>query len=170
MPIFTYEDLYNTQNVADTKSIFCEHDHKGQLTLNREGKEGKIPLFKLFMKLVVDDPSEVTFAEEVFGDYVYWTKLRSTSWFKPYYEEWSDVATEKRKQIAFQAIMNEVKSNGKSSFTAAKYLIEEPWRNGNSVYEKRKIKESIASTATKAYTNSAIQKDLERLKSEGLLS
>jgi hypothetical protein len=101
---------------------------------------------------------------------VFWTKLKATSWFKPYYEEWADVAREKRKQLAFQAIMQEVKTSGKSSFSAAKYLIEEPWRNGGSVYEKRKIKESIATTATKAYTNSAVQKDLERLKSEGLLS
>jgi len=170
MPIFSYSDLYNEKNVPRTREVFCEFSEAGVLTHNRDGKEGKISLYKLYISLAVDDPSEVTFAEEVFGDLPYWFSLQEAPWFKKHIEEWRLVAAEKRKCQAFKAIINEVKSNGKSAFTAAKYLIEEPWRNGNSVAEKKRIKREIEETTNSAYHSKAIKSDIERLQEEGLIN
>jgi len=117
----------------------------------------------------VDDPSEVTFAEEVFGDLFFWQSLTEASFFKKHIEEWRLLASTVRKKEAFKAIINEVKTNGKSSFTAAKYLIEEPWKTGNAM-ERKRNKKLIADSAEAAFSDSTIQSDLKRLKEEGIIN
>ncbi len=75
MPIFSYSDLYNKSNNMLIRDIFSEWNPDALLTLDKNGKEGKICLFKLYMAHTVDDPSEVVFAEEVFGDLFFWQCL-----------------------------------------------------------------------------------------------
>jgi len=170
LPIFTYADLYNDKNVARTKEIFCEHSDKGILTYGIDEKPGKINLRKLYMNFCVEDPSEVKFAENVFGDLTFWNKLANSIFFKDVIEEWRFVATEKRKCLAFEAIIDEVKSKGKSSFTAAKYLIEEPWLKGATATEKKLLNRRVEETARAAFNSKHISEDLERLKQEGIIN
>lgn len=170
MPIFSYADLHTDKNVPKTKEIFCEHNDKGILTYSRDDKPGKINLYKLYMSFCVEDPSEVKFAEEVFGDIGFWLRLQNAVFFKETLTEWRQHAAEKRKCLAFEAIIKEVKNDGKSSFTAAKYLIEEPWRNGNSVAEKKRLKAEIEKTATNAFISKSAESDYQRLKDEGILN
>ena len=169
MSILTYKDLYNSRNNMLLREIFCEHNPDSLLTLDKNGKEGKVCLFKLYMAHSVDDPSEVTFAEEVFGDLFFWQTLTEASFFQRHIQEWRFLAATKRKQAAFKSIIQEVKENGKSSFTAAKYLIEEPWKTGNAM-ERRKNKKMVSETAEAAFNDSTIQSDVKRLKDEGLIN
>ena len=170
MSIFTYKDLYNSRNNMLLREIFSEYNPEtGLLTYDKNGKEGKVCLFKLYMAHSVDDPSEVTFAEEVFGDLYFWQCLTESTWFQRHIQEWRYLASVKRKQLAFKAVINEVKTNGKSSFTAAKYLIEEPWKTGNAM-ERKRNKKLVSESAEEAFSDSTIQSDLKRLKEEGVIN
>ena len=170
MSIFTYKDLYNSRNNMLLREIFCEFNpESGLLTYDKNGKDGKICLFKLYIAHTVDDPSEVTFAEEVFGDIYFWQCLTEAVWFQRHIQEWRFIAATIRKRDAFKSIINEVKTNGKSSFTAAKYLIEEPWKSGNAM-ERKRNKKLASDSAEAAFSDSTIQQDLKRLKEEGVLN
>ncbi len=169
MPIFDPKDLYNKQNNPLLREVFCEHNPDALLTVNKLGEEGKICLFKLYMAHSVDDPSEVTFAEEVFGDLYFWQTLTESTWFKRHIEEWRFLAATKRKQKAFKSIIAEVETKGRSAFSAAKYLIEEPWKLGSAV-ERKKVRKQISDTAEAALGDSSIQKDLARLREDGLIN
>jgi hypothetical protein len=169
MSIFTAKDLYNRQNNMLLRDIFMEHNPEAMLTLDKNGREGKICLFKIYMAHCVDDPSEVTFAEEVFGDLYFWQCLCESVWFQKHITEWRFLAATVRKQQAFKAIINEVKTNGRSSFSAAKYLIEEPWKLGSAA-ERKKIKKQISDSAEAALGDSTIQSDIKRLRDEGLIN
>lgn len=167
MAIFKTEELYNNRNNMLLRDIFCEWNPSAILTYNKNGKDGKVNLFNLYMAHAVDDPSEVVFAEEVFGDLYFWQCL-AESWFKPHVEEWRHLAAIKRKQQAFKAIITEVKTNGRSAFTAAKYLIEEPWKLGSAT-ERKKVRKQISDTADAALQETTIQSDIKRLKEQGLI-
>lgn len=172
MPLFSLDDLYSENNMqAKTRALFVQVNPEGPLSVLRKDVDGKINLYKIYMDFCVEDPSEIKFAEAVFGDIVYWkTQLSQDKWFTKYLEEWRMAATEKRKSLAFEAIINEVKDKGKSGFTAAKYLIEEPWLVGATATEKKEIAKTRRLTAEKAYSATAFQEDLNRLKEEGVLN
>lgn len=171
MPLFSYDDLYNeSNNNPKTRILFCQQNSSGPLSVYRKDVEGKINLYKIYMDLCVDDPSEVNFAENVFGDIVYWKEhLSQDKWFIKHLEEWRMASAEKRKSMAFKAVIAEVKENGKSAFTAAKYLIEEPWLVGATATEKKEIAKTRRMTAEKAYSATAFQDDIERLKEIGVM-
>jgi hypothetical protein len=151
------------------REVFHEFNPDALLTYDKNGKEGKISLFKLYMAHSVDDPSEVTFAEEVFGDLYFWQCLTEANWFQRHIQEWRLLAATVRKREAFKSIIKEVRENGKSSFTAAKYLIEEPWKTGNALQRKQN-KKLISESAEAAFSDSTIQSDLKRLKDEGIIN
>lgn len=168
MSILTPKDLYNDRNNMRLREIFSEFNPEALLTMDRNGKEGKISLYKLYIDLSVDDPSEVAFAEEVFGDIYFWQTLCQSNWFSKHIMEWREIAAIKRKKAAFKTIVDEVKTKGKNSFSAAKYLIEEPWKLG-SAKERKKVRQEIAKTAEEAFKDTTLQSDINRLKEEGLI-
>lgn len=159
--LFTYEQLHSTQNHRLTKALFFEtasDTSSAIMTLSRKPKRGLVCLRDLFLELTVDDPSEYEFAEHVFGDYAHWKLISDTAWMKPYLEEWRMVADVKRKSKAFKSVVREVDEGGRNSYTAAKYLIEEPWKD-----KRRKgVKEQVE--ATKERASSAVASDFERIK------
>lgn len=176
MPICTLEQLFTSQNVPRTKDIFYEHRYAGKseganaiFTVANVPAEGYIPLKKLYMTFCVDDPSEVTFCDEVFGDFYYWSCLQEASLFKPILEAWRYEASVRRKQMAFKQIINEVKE-GKSAFQAAKYLVEEPWKGGPTAADRKKAKAKSQESAEEAFQNSQIQEDVKRLKEQGIIN
>ncbi len=170
MPILSHSDLYAANGKARTKDLFIEYNKDSVLSLSKEGKDGAVSLYKLFVKLTVDDPSEVHFAEEVFGDTGFWLKLQLSPVLSDELKDWRKVASQKRKQKAFQAIIKEVEENGRSAFTAAKYLIEEPWKEIGTVKQKKEARAEIADSANAAYKNDSVEKDMARLKTMGLLN
>ncbi|MCA9368199.1 hypothetical protein KC887_08155, partial [Candidatus Kaiserbacteria bacterium] len=72
----------------------------------------------------------------------------------------------KRKSKAFQAIIKEVTNDGKNSYAAAKYLIEEPWKQKRT----KAAKEESRATTEEALISSEVSEDLDRLREAGLLN
>lgn len=164
LSLFSEEQLWASNGLAKTNSLFSETARQGDtpiMSLNG-GNKNLICLRDLYVPLVANDPSEVEFAEYVFGDLRYWLKLKSAVFMPKYLEEWSQLADVKRKQKAFAAIIREINENGRSAFTAAKYLIEEPWKPTTKKSTNNKIK-----SADEA--KSAFSEDIDRLEQQGLL-
>lgn len=142
MSMFDREQLYSSTGQILTKSLFSDFgaEKANILTLNRSDK-GFPCLRKLYVDLTVDDPSEYTFVEKVFGDFAFWDKLSKVSWMRENLEEWRVEADVKRKSEAFKCIVNEIKDDKRNAYQAAKYLIEEPWK-GKSKAVRTKSKET----------------------------
>lgn len=176
MPICTPEDLYGYNNLKRIGSIVYElrrGDDDGSRSLfsiSSNPQNGRISLEKLYMTFCVDDPTEVTFAEEVFGDLEFWLEMRESSRMKPYVEQWQHMAAIRRKQKAFKTIVAEIEEKGKNSYQAAKYLIEEPWVTGTTAAERKKARKRVSETAEEAFQAKQIQEDVLRLKEEGILN
>lgn len=166
MSICSREDIYTPNNTPRFLCLIkelCKPTDKPIFTL-RDSKEGYISLRTLFLKLVTDDPSESTFAEEVFGDVGYWLKVRDNRYLKPHVEEWRQEADVLRKAKAFKAIMNEIETEGKSSFAASKFIIDEPWKDKRNPKTRAKSKESTEKAA------SEFKDDFTRLTEEGFIN
>lgn len=166
MPLVPEEILFNEMGTQRTRALFKETCVDGDtpfFTIGHREREGLVNLRKLFIELTEDDPTEMTFAEEVFGDFKYWTKITQSNLLTSHIEEWRIIADTKRKQKAFKAIIKEAKS-GKSAFSAAKYLIEEPWTDR----KQAQVRERIKKTTSAAAKN--VQEDIDRLREEGFLN
>ena len=125
----------------------------------RDEKKGLESLRTLFVSYTVADPTEATFAEVVFNDVGYWLKAREIPKIKVNLDEWRQEADVKRKAIAFKSIIDEVTTQGKSAFSAAKFLIDEPFKD--------KPKGSEAAKKSKASTDTAkgiYKDDLDNLQ------
>ncbi len=151
------EQMYNTRNVPRFNHLvyeFCIDEVRSdtnEAVISLRGKEGYIDLKSIFVSLVADDPTEVTFAEAVFSDVGYWLRVRDNKNMQPFLSKWREEAEVVRKSKAFQALVSEVKNDGKNSFSAAKYLIEEPWKGKTkkAVEQKRKTSGQAASKTPK---------------------
>ena len=128
----------------------CKPTDKPIFTV-RDEKEGLHSLRTLFVSYTVEDASESTFAEEVFGDVGYWLKAREHKFIKPFVEEWREEADVKRKAIAYKAIVAEVRDNGKSAFSAAKFLIDEPHKDKRNTETKAKVEKTKAKAKADVY-------------------
>ena len=165
MAMLTRDQIFTAQNKPKTLSLIKELCKQGDepLFTVRDEKEGYISLQKLYIDLTVEDPSESDFADAVFGDFLYWTMLRDTPKFTPFVEEWRQIADAKRKSIAFKAIVEEVKTKGKASFSAARFLIDEPWKDKRNPKVKADSKKSTEQAAN------PYKEDMDRLREEGFL-
>ncbi|SRR6056297_88244 len=152
--------LFGYNNQQRTTSLVLETCKQGDSPIFTVSfvRDDYIPLGKLFVELTIDDPTETVFAETILGQVSYWKKMREANSLKPYVEEWREIADAKRKQLAFEALIQEVKNDGKSSVSAAKYLIEEPWKDKRD----KKTREQVKKTTQEAYTQ--IADDIERVK------
>lgn len=166
MAMLTRDQIYTPQNRRKEQSLFVETCayHNEPIFTVRDEKEGYISLRKLYLEYVPKDPSEAVFAETVFGDVGYWLHLRENKTLKPFFEEWREEAEVIRKSFAFKAIVEEVETKGKSSFSAAKFLIDEPWKDKRNPAVKKQSKETTSKAAHQ------VKSDLERLQEEGLIN
>jgi hypothetical protein len=171
MPIVDPKTLYNAQGVAKTRKFileFCttaEDRLNSTFSVSEHPNPEKVPMKILYMSLSVDDPSEVSFAEEVFGHLGFWHDLSETDFMKPYVERWRREADLKRKQKAFKTII-ETATKGDTSasrLSAAKYLLEKAWEPKDTKARKQD-KQDIKTVAD------SFKSDLERLQEQGLFN
>lgn len=129
MSLFTRDQLYTWNNIPRSGSLFIDlvPDPETNILCLVSNQRGLPSLRDLYLEYVPEDPSEATFAEAVFGDIVFWEKLK-TGVIRDEYAKWPPLADIKRKQMAFKAIVDEVKDKGRNSYQAAKFLIDEPWK------------------------------------------
>lgn len=161
MALIKHEDLYTENNQRKTRSLFketCASDDKPVASLSRHKQEGLVFIREAYIAFCVDDPTELEFAEAVFGDYSHWHAMKDASWIKPYLEEWRLICDAKRKSEAFKGIINEVKTGGRSAFTAAKFLIDEPW------IDKRNKDAKKRSDASNRAARQDVDADVERMR------
>ena len=163
MVMLSRDQIYTDQNRPKTLCLIvelCKYTDSPLFTI-RDEKEGYVSLQKLFIDHVTDDPSEVDFAEVVFGDVLFWMNMRDNKQIKPFVEDWRAICDAKRKSKAFKSIISEVEGGGRSAFTAAKFLIEEPWKDKRNPKDKQESEDS----STKAFSGYA--DDIKKLKEAG---
>jgi hypothetical protein len=163
--MFKKEDLWAGNGHIKTSSLFRETNKSGEkhlMTLN--GGDDSVPCLRdLFVPLVAQDPSEVTFAEVVFNDVRYWMILREKPFLQEFLTEFRLLADAYRKRQAFETIIEDAKNkNSKTAVSSAKYLIEEPWKGTT---RKAKVERKKSAEAA----SSVFNEDIQRLREEGLL-
>lgn len=106
-----------------------------------------VSLQKLYLAYVPNDPTEYTFAKNVFGSWNIWETVRNSAEVKPHVDKWRREADVIIKSRAIQAIAEEAKE-GKNAFQAAKLLLDRGWIEKESatakkISEKKKQEEEM---------------------------
>lgn len=126
MPLIPEDKLRNANGTMVTTSLFwefsCDMD-KAFFTMTHSDKNGLVAFKPLYVKLTVEDPTEYTFALEVFGSWDHWQKMlknRKVRDFVDTCREERDIAIESN---AVREIIEEA-ATGKAKFQAAKFLVQ----------------------------------------------
>jgi len=144
--MFSVEQLRNPSGKLRTKALFYELSYDDTsfaiLTLKPQDIEahGKyyVSLHKLYIAMVPNDPTEYEFAQTVFGSWETWQQMQKSPLLRGYFEKWRKEATVKIKSHAIQAIAMEMKEGGRSSFSAAKLLLEKGWLDKDNASQAKK--------------------------------
>lgn len=148
--LFGPEYTKTVKGVIRTKSLFYELSYADPthviFSLKDEDVEHNgrtyVSIAKLYRSLVPQDPTEYTFAMVVFGNWHVWEVIREAPQLKPYITRWRREAEVKIKSEAIAAIATEMKEGGRSSFTAAKLLLERGWLEKDTASKaKQKLQE-----------------------------
>jgi len=176
MALFGFDKTKSANGGVRTKALFYEtaygNDDFVIFTLKEfdsHTSDGRplTSLSQIFIEMTVEDPTEVEFADHVFGSWLVWDKIRSSDKrVVAAVEQWREEATIRRKSIAFKALVSEVKTLGKSSQSTAKYLLEEPWKKPA---DGRGHREQVRKTTEKAAESIDLKEDIKRLKEAGMI-
>lgn len=148
--LFGPEYTKTVKGVIRTKSLFYELSYADPVHViftlkdNDVDHNGRtyVSLANLYRSLVPQDPTEYTFAMTVFGNWHVWEVIREAPQLKPYITRWRREAEVKIKSEAIAAIATEMKEGGRSSFTAAKLLLERGWLEKDTTSKaKQKLQE-----------------------------
>ena len=180
MSMYSLKQLKTDNGIVRTKSLFYELSYVDPeyalFTLKEEDivmPNGRpaTALSKLYLAFSTTDPTEYSFAISVFGSWDIWEKMQQTAPLKKPIEKWRREADVKRKSLAFESVLKEIQEDGRSSFTAAKFLINEEWKPKEDGRTARKARGAEAkSTSEEAFEKAGVSEDLERLKSQGLIN
>lgn len=150
--LFNETQLRTSQGKLRTRSLFWELSYFEPehviftLRENDLEKNGKTytSLRKLYLSYCVSDPTEYTFAWAVFGSWDTWQQLSRSNYVKKDIESWRKEVEVKIKSEAIRSIASEMRDGGRSSFGAAKLLLERGWlddKSASKAKEKLKAKE-----------------------------
>ena len=169
MSMYTYEQLHNTIGKRLTRSLIKEGAYSEKFnifTLDKRDnpKEGLVSLWKLYMAYAVDDPTEYTFAVEVFGDMAFWQNLREAYPVRDIIESWEHEAEIARKSKMLNYI-RDATLDPKTSFQAAKYLLENgsKTRPSFATMDKRKVRKHDKEQIAGILEKKEFAEDLDRL-------
>lgn len=141
------------------------------MTLGEEDHpKGYLSIRKLYVEHTIDDPTEYTFAMEVFGSWEVWCGIRDSSdpKIQKALASARELASVKRQAIAFRAVMDKVKE-GAATFQAERWLVDEPWNDTKPTKDGRKKRKEDAQEAEVTFEKKGLSEDLQRLKDEGYL-
>jgi hypothetical protein len=132
--MYSRDKFYAPGNKLKTKSLFietCQLDrrHNAIFTNALEDRDEYVSLYKLYMAYTLDDPSEYTFAEIVFGDWITWEQISNAPTIRNWVNEWRSSNAVRQKSIAIKAMIEKVKAGEKDSFLAAKVLLAKGWQD-----------------------------------------
>tara|TARA_R110000868_G_scaffold166543_1_gene400555 strand:- start:73 stop:603 length:531 start_codon:yes stop_codon:yes gene_type:complete len=118
-----------------TKGLFYESSYENTanviFTLKPDDIEVRghtyVSLNKLYVSLCAADPTEYTFSQVVFSSWDIWDTLRRSPYLKNEVARWRREVEVRIKSEAIRAIADEMKTGGRSSFSAAKLLLDRGW-------------------------------------------
>lgn len=137
---FLTQALFIEQNTfegkAGVKYTLKNHDHKGFPSLKR-------------LYFEIDDPTEYKVATTYFDGWEHWLHLCELVWFKPLVTAWRAEMAVKRASEGLERVITEIRSGGKSSLPAARFLLSNGWLSTDSSKKKvgRPKKEDVKSRA-----------------------
>lgn len=126
-------ELKDAQGRYKTRSLFVEtidakvreNGYEPIFTLRAQDLEdGTKSLKKIYLDMM--DPSEMLFAEEVFGTYEHWQKLTECTWFIPHLEQWRKELELKLIGLGVQQLQKQAKMG---NVNAAKALMDRKWKS-----------------------------------------
>ncbi len=126
-----------------TKGLFIEYRYLPKVgdhymyTLQHEDRDSYPSLRRLYLES--DDPTEYTFACEHLGGWDHWKYLCDEEFFKPTVALWRDEYSIRMKALALRKIKLEAKGEGKLSYDANKYLLEEGWTKEKLLKERERL-------------------------------
>ncbi len=144
--MFSTNQLKGPNGKCRTKSLFYElsyYDTTDVIFTTKE-KDLKVDdktyvsLHLLYVSMVPNDPTEYDFAQRVFGSWDIWQTISNAPQIKPFVKKWRKEVEVKVKSNAIQAIAEEMKSGGRSSFSAAKLLLEKGWLDKDNASQAKK--------------------------------
>lgn len=97
------------------------------MTLQGEDTNDYKSFPKLYLALTESDPTEYTMALAVFGSWEHWVAVSKAVSLKPVIAKLREEMSVRQKSKAMQYMITEVAEKGKSSFQAAKLLLDKPW-------------------------------------------
>ena len=145
--MFTFDQLKTANGITRTKSLFYELSYndpeyaifttKEQDHVTADGRP-LVSLQQLYVSMVPNDPTEYEFAQTVFGSWEVWEKIKKAPQIAPFVKRWKNEVEIKVKSQAIQAIAMEMKEGGRSSFSAAKLLLEKGWLDKDNASQAKK--------------------------------
>ena len=171
MPLFTMSQLKGPNGKCRTKSLFYELSYYDTTDVIFTTKEqditvkGKayVSLQQLFINMVPNDPTEYEFAMSVFGSWEVWKTISEAPQLKPFVTNWRNEVVVKVKSQAIQAIAEEMKSNGRSSFSAAKLLLDKGWLDNDTASQAKKKLQAKEQQEQDKQALSLLENDAQRL-------
>ena len=171
MPLFTMSQLKGPNGKCRTKSLFYELSYYDTTDVIFTTKEHDITvkdklyvsLQQLFVKMVPHDPTEYEFAQAVFGSWNVWKGISEAPQIKPLVNHWRSEVVVKIKSQAIQAIAEEMKSNGRSSFSAAKLLLDKGWLDSDTASQAKKKLQAKEQEEENKQALSLLENDAQRL-------
>ncbi len=169
--MFTLDQLKAGNGKIRTKSLFFELSYgdpsEAIFTLKSVDHEahGKtyLSLQKLYLSICPSDPTEYEFSQVVFGSWDIWQTLSNSDYLKHHVARWRHEVEVRIKSEAIKSIAEEMKTGGRSSFSAAKLLLEKGWLEKDTASQaKKKLKEKESEDQDKAALN-LLSSDAERL-------
>jgi len=169
--MFSTNQLKGPNGKCRTKSLFYELSYYDTTDVIFTTKEKDIKvddkvyvsLHQLYVSMVPNDPTEYDFAQRVFGSWDIWQTISKAPQIKPYVNKWRKEVEIKVKSQAIQSIAEEMKTGGRSSFSAAKLLLEKGWLDkDNASQAKKKLQAKEDEEQNKEALN-LLSEDAERL-------
>jgi hypothetical protein len=169
--MFTLDQLKGPNGKVRTKSLFYELSYEDPseclFTLKEQDIEvhGKhlLSLHKLYVSMVPSDPTEYDFAMTIFGSWDVWSAICKSPLVKNHVAKWRNEVEIKVKSQAIQAIAMEMKEGGRSSFSAAKLLLEKGWLDKDNASVAKKKLQAKEEEEQNKQALSFLSEDAERL-------
>lgn len=172
MAMFPKEALTGDNNRRKTIALFLELGRNDEdreqaiFTMKEYEYRGRLSFPKLYRLLTDEDPTEYTFALEVFDSWDHWLLLCDSPNVRPYIDKLREENIVRQKSKAVRLLAEEVKNNGKAAFSAAKLLIEKGWMDPEATRKRvgRPHKSDIAKAKEEERkVAQALQSDAARL-------
>ena len=92
-----------------------------------------------------------------------WKGISEAPQIKPFVNHWRNEVVVKVKSQAIQAIAEEMKSNGRSSFSAAKLLLDKGWLDNDTASQAKKKLQAKEQEEENKQALSLLENDAQRL-------